>query len=107
MRIHSVNDGPRQAAELRSPMTDDSVTATVRVSNTGARSGIDVRGCTRAAAGHRGVLLVGFERVDLDPGESGEITPTVDTRLPSKPAPPPSTNSTASLPPRPRRCAPT
>jgi beta-glucosidase len=60
----------------------ETVTATVTVTNTGERSGAEVAQLylTEAADGPLARLL-GFERVQLEPGESREITVTADPRL--------------------------
>ncbi len=60
----------------------DTMTATVTVTNTGGRAGADVPQLylTAAPGGERQRLL-GFERVDLQPGESRRVTITADPRL--------------------------
>jgi len=58
------------------------VTATFTVTNTGGRRGADVPQVylTSAPDGAR-MRLLGFERVDLEPGESTQVTVTADPRL--------------------------
>jgi beta-glucosidase len=60
----------------------ETVTASVTVTNTGERAGADVPQLylTRAAGDKRQRLL-GFERVELAPGESKQVTLTADPRL--------------------------
>ena len=60
----------------------DTVTATFTVTNTGGRPGADVpQVYLTEAAGDTRVRLLGFERVDLEPGESRRVTVTADPRL--------------------------
>jgi beta-glucosidase len=60
----------------------DTVTATFTVTNTGGRSGADVpQVYLTEAAGDTRPRLLGFERVDLEPGESRRVTVTADPRL--------------------------
>jgi beta-glucosidase len=60
----------------------DTVTATFTVTNTGDREGADVPQLyLTEAAGHERVRLLGFERVELQPGESRQVTVTADPRL--------------------------
>ena len=60
----------------------DTVTATVTVTNNGARSGADVPQLyLMQAAGDNRMRLLGFERVELSPGESRSVTLTADPRL--------------------------
>ena len=60
----------------------DTVTATFTVTNTGDRAGADVPQLYLTdAAGDQRMRLLGFERVELQPGESGRITLTADPRL--------------------------
>jgi beta-glucosidase len=60
----------------------ETVTATVTVTNTGGRAGADVPQLYLTdAAGDRRMRLLGFERVDLRPGESRQVTLTADPRL--------------------------
>ena len=60
----------------------DTVTATFTVANTGGRPGADVpQVYLTEAAGDTRVRLLGFERVDLEPGESRRVTVTADPRL--------------------------
>ena len=56
----------------------DSVTATFTVTNTGDRAGADVP--QLYLVGER-MRLLGFERVELQPGESRTVTVTADPRL--------------------------
>lgn len=77
-----------ERTDLRVPAevaTDGSLTATVTVTNTGERTGVDVvqlyghdvhASVTRPAA-----QLLGYRRVELEPGESAEVTFTVPTSL--------------------------
>jgi beta-glucosidase len=58
------------------------VTAQLTVTNTGPRRGADVpQVYLTEAAGERRMRLLGFERVELDPGESRTISVTADRRL--------------------------
>jgi beta-glucosidase len=60
----------------------DTVTAAFTVTNTGGRPGADVpQVYLTEAAGDTRVRLLGFERVDLEPGESRRVTVTADPRL--------------------------
>src|SRR5262245_5303020 len=61
----------------------DTITATFTVTNTGDLAGADVPQLylTEAAAGDRRMRLLGFERVELRPGESRQVTLTADPRL--------------------------
>jgi beta-glucosidase len=60
----------------------DSVTASVTVTNNGARAGADVPQLYLIqAAGDNRMRLLGFERVELGPGESRSVTLTADPRL--------------------------
>jgi beta-glucosidase len=60
----------------------DTITATFTVSNTGDRVGADVPQLYLTdAAGEKRMRLLGFERVELQPGESRQITLTADRRL--------------------------
>ncbi len=60
----------------------DTVTASVTVTNTGTRAGADVPQLyLTEAAGDRVVRLLGFERVELRPGESRHVSMTADPRL--------------------------
>src|SRR5690606_36271702 len=60
----------------------ETITASFTVTNTGARAGADVPQLylTDAPDGRR-MRLLGFERVELQPGESRRITLAVDPRL--------------------------
>jgi beta-glucosidase len=60
----------------------DTITATFTVTNTGDRQGADVPQVylTGAPGGAR-MRLLGFERVDLKPGESKQVTVTADPRV--------------------------
>jgi len=61
---------------------DDTVTATFTVTNTGDRVGADVPQLYLTdAAGDERMRLVGFERVELEPGQSKRVTLTADRRL--------------------------
>jgi beta-glucosidase len=60
----------------------DTVTASFTVTNTGERAGADVAQLYLTdAPGERRMRLLGFERVELEPGESREVTLTTDPRL--------------------------
>jgi beta-glucosidase len=60
----------------------DTITASFTVANTGDRPGADVAQLyLTGAAGDRRSRLLGFERVELDPGESRAVTVTADPRL--------------------------
>jgi beta-glucosidase len=60
----------------------DTVTATFTVTNTGDRAGADVPQLyLTGAAGDRRMRLLGFQRVELEPGESERVTLTADRRL--------------------------
>jgi beta-glucosidase len=60
----------------------DTVTATFIVTNTGDRAGADVPQLyLTEAAGDKRVRLLGFERVELQPGKSRKVTITADPRL--------------------------
>lgn len=60
----------------------ETITASVTVTNTSARAGADVpQVYLLEAPGERRVRLLGFERVDLRPGESRRVTMTADPRL--------------------------
>jgi hypothetical protein len=60
----------------------ETITASLAVTNTGDRAGADVPQLyLTAAAGDRRMRLIGFERVDLQPGESRRIALTADRRL--------------------------
>jgi beta-glucosidase len=60
----------------------ETVTATFTVTNTGKRVGADVpQVYLTDAAGQKRMRLLGFERVELAPGESKEVTVTADPRL--------------------------
>jgi beta-glucosidase len=60
----------------------DTVTVTFTITNTGDRQGADVPQVylTEAPDGPR-MRLLGFERVELEPGESRKVTVTADPRL--------------------------
>ena len=61
---------------------DDTITASFNVKNTGERAGADVPQLYLAAMpGERCLRLLGFERVELQPGESRRVTLTADPRL--------------------------
>jgi beta-glucosidase len=60
----------------------DTVTASFTVTNIGDRLGADVPQLYLTdAAGDRRTRLLGFERVELEPGESRTVTVTADPRL--------------------------
>jgi beta-glucosidase len=60
----------------------DTITATFSVTNTGDRAGADVPQLyLTEAAGDRRMRLLGFERVELQPGESRQVSLTADPRL--------------------------
>jgi beta-glucosidase len=60
----------------------DTVTATFTVTNTGDREGADVpQVYLTQAPGEKRQRLLGFERVELQPGESKTVTVTADPRL--------------------------
>jgi beta-glucosidase len=60
----------------------ETVTARFTVSNDGARAGADVpQVYLTDAAGEKRMRLLGFERVELAPGESKTVTVTADPRL--------------------------
>jgi beta-glucosidase len=60
----------------------DTVTASFEVTNTGPRRGADVpQVYLTSVAGERRMRLLGFERVELEPGESRRVTVSADPRL--------------------------
>jgi beta-glucosidase len=60
----------------------DTVTATFTVTNRGDRAGADVPQLyLTEAAGDERLRLLGFERLELQPGESRQVTITADPRL--------------------------
>src|SRR5262249_26615363 len=60
----------------------DTITATFTVTNTGERAGADVPQLyLTAAPGDERLRLLGFQRVELEPGESRQVTITADPRL--------------------------
>ncbi len=60
----------------------DTITASFTVKNTGKREGADVSQLyLTEAAGEKRMRLLGFERVELRPGESRRATVTADPRL--------------------------
>jgi beta-glucosidase len=60
----------------------ETITATFTVTNTGDRSGADVPQIYLTdAAGDARMRLLGFERLELEPGESRSVTVTADPRL--------------------------
>jgi beta-glucosidase len=60
----------------------ETVTATFTVTNTGKRAGADVPQVYMTGVGEvKRTRLLGFERVELQPGESKEVTVTADPRL--------------------------
>jgi beta-glucosidase len=63
-------------------VSGDTACATFIVTNTGERAGADVPQLyLTQAAGDKRMRLLGFERVELQPGESRRVTVTVDPRL--------------------------
>jgi beta-glucosidase len=61
---------------------DETVTASFTVTNTGDRAGADLPQLYLTdAAGDARIRLLGFERVELQPGESQRVTFTADRRL--------------------------
>jgi beta-glucosidase len=61
---------------------DTTVTATFTVSNAGGRAGADVPQLYLTnAAGDKRMRLLGFQRVELKPGESRRVTIVADPRL--------------------------
>ena len=60
----------------------DTITASFTVTNTGDRAGADVPQLyLTEAAGDKRMRLLGFERVELEPGESRQVTLEADRRL--------------------------
>jgi beta-glucosidase len=60
----------------------ETVTASFTVTNTGPRAGADVPQLYLTdAPGEKRMRLLGFERVELEPGESRQVTVTADPRL--------------------------
>jgi beta-glucosidase len=60
----------------------ETITASFTVTNTGSREGADIPQIYLIeAAGEHQLRLLGFDRVDLNPGESRRITVTADPRL--------------------------
>jgi beta-glucosidase len=60
----------------------DTITAQFTVTNTGKRAGADVPQLYLTdAAGENRMRLLGFERVELDPGETRQVSVTADPRL--------------------------
>jgi beta-glucosidase len=60
----------------------ETITATFRVTNTGNREGADVpQVYLTDTAGDRRVRLLGFERLELKPGESRQVALKADPRL--------------------------
>ena len=60
----------------------ETVTATFTVTNTGKRAGADVPQLyLTGVGGTKRMHLLGFERVELQPGESKDVTVTADPRL--------------------------
>ena len=60
----------------------DAITATFTVTNTGQRAGADVPQLyLTSAAGEEQLRLLGFQRVELQPGQSRQVTMTADRRL--------------------------
>src|SRR5689334_24042292 len=62
-------------------IADETITASFTVTNTGHRPGADVPQLyLTKAAGNRRLRLLGFERVELLPGESRRVTISTDPR---------------------------
>jgi beta-glucosidase len=60
----------------------DTLTASFTVKNTGSRAGADVpQFYLTAAAGDKRMRLLGFERIELQPGETRRVTIEADPRL--------------------------
>ena len=60
----------------------ETITARFTVTNTGQREGADVPQLyLTEASGDKRLCLLGFERVELKPGESRRVTVTADPRL--------------------------
>lgn len=60
----------------------DALTVTFRVANTGSRAGADVAQLyLTEAAGERRMRLLGFERIDLAPGQSAQVRIRAEPRL--------------------------
>jgi beta-glucosidase len=60
----------------------DTITASFTITNTGDHAGADVPQLyLTEAAGDKRIRLLGFERVELQPGASEEVTLTADRRL--------------------------
>jgi beta-glucosidase len=60
----------------------ETITTSFTVTNTGSRNGADVPQLyLTAAAGEQRMRLLGFERIELTPGESRQVTITADPRL--------------------------
>ena len=77
-------DAPVATTEAKASLlsSDETVTATFTVTNTGDREGADVPQLYLIAApNEKRMRLLGFERVVLQPGESKRVTLTVDPRL--------------------------
>lgn len=61
---------------------NDTITASFTVTNSGARAGPDVPQIYLTdAAGEQRLRLLGFERVELEPGETRQVTLAADPRL--------------------------
>lgn len=77
-------DAPVTTTEAKASLLsgEETVTATFTVTNTGEREGADVPQLyLTAAPNEKRMRLLGFERVVLKPGESKQVTLTVDPRL--------------------------
>jgi beta-glucosidase len=60
----------------------ETITATFTVTNTGKRAGADVpQVYLTNAAGAKRMRLLGFERIELEPGESKQVAVAADPRL--------------------------
>src|SRR5262249_59435603 len=80
----------------------DTITATFTVTNTGQRAGADVPQLyLTTAAGEERLRLLGFQRVELQPGESRRLTITADRRLLARFHPPHRITPNWPIPPAP------
>ena len=77
-----ISAGAAAGAKADVPAGGETVTASFTVTNTGDREGADVPQLyLTAAPNEKRMRLLGFERVVLKPGESRQLTFTVDPRL--------------------------